>query len=464
MGICDEYSWAVPAHTDGTPENDVGHIDLFSTETAFALAEICYSLEECLDAVTHRRVKMEIRRRILDTYCTRLSWYESQANNWASVCGGNVGGTMMYLDPDAFRAHMPRVLGDMSRFIGDFSDEGICMEGTTYWCYGFSNFVWFADMLFNFSNGKIDLMNSEKVERIAAYMQKSFLKGNVTVSFSDGARYGKTSDALQYRLSKRFPGSVHLLPREISEVWGGNASWLHLTHAFAYAPPVDAPRLLPVRNYDFPKAGQVIVNEEKYSLFAKAGHNNEPHNHNDVGSFILSTDQGQVFCDIGSGLYTRQYFRFTMHERYAILCNSSLGHSVPVINGREQMMGCEYAGSIAHEGNRIAIEMAGAYDIPALSRLSRTLEHSANGVVLTDRFEGEIDSFTHRFVTMLAPEVTENEVRVANVVLRFDPAQVSLSVHTDTHLNHAGDPMTVYLLDFAFRAGVSEASFSFDIL
>jgi hypothetical protein len=39
--ICDEYSWAVPAHTKGNPATDVGEIDLFNAETAFAVTEIC---------------------------------------------------------------------------------------------------------------------------------------------------------------------------------------------------------------------------------------------------------------------------------------------------------------------------------------------------------------------------------------------------------------------------------------
>ncbi|MBQ9784119.1 MAG: heparinase II/III family protein [Clostridia bacterium] len=462
--ICDEYSWAVPAHTDGTLEEDTAHIDLFSAETALALTEICYALEERLEAPVCHRVRSEVKRRVIDTYCTKISWFEGQHNNWASVCSGNVGAAMMYLAPDAFEAQLPRLLDSMARFIDDFSDDGVCMEGATYWTYGFSSFAWFAEMLLSYTNGKIDLWRGKKVEKIAGYMLKSFLKGNTTVSFADGGRYGKAFEALQYLLSQKFPRSVHMLPPKVSAVWTGNVTWLHLTRSFFYAPPVDVRRALPIQSYDFPSAGQVIVNEDKYSLFVKAGHNNEPHNHNDVGSFILSTEHGQVFCDIGSGLYTRQYFRFSMHERYAILCNSSRGHSVPVINGCEQMMGCEFKGSIAHNGNRINVEMAGAYDIPALKRLSRSLEHGEREVILTDSYEGELASFVERFVTLLEPTVCENAVRVANVVLHFDPQEVMLNAHTDTHLNHAGEPVTVHVLDFALAKETKKASFTFEIL
>ncbi|MBQ9773773.1 MAG: heparinase II/III family protein [Clostridia bacterium] len=461
--ICDEYSWALPAHTDGTLADDVGNVDLFNAETAMALAEICYALRERLDKVVYDRVTSEIERRIFNTFRTRVSWYERLHSNWASVCGGCVGRAMMLLHPEEFRASLPRFLHTMKNFIDGFSDEGICMEGTTYWVYGFSNFVWFADVLYSFTNGQIDLLSGEKVERIAGYLQKSFLKGNTTVSFSDGGRNGMAFDALQWYLTQKFPQSVHLLPQEVSRVWRGNVSWLPLTRSLIYAPPLDVERSLSKQNYDFPKAQQCIVNEERYSLFAKAGHNQEEHNHNDVGSFILATDRGQILCDIGAGLYTRQYFRVTMHERYSILCNSSRGHSVPLINGEEQMMGREHGGSIAHDANRIVIEMAGAYAVPALRRLTRVLEYTEAGVTLTDTFEGELDRITERFVSFFEPTVRENEVKIANVCVHFDPAEAVLCVHAEEHLDHQGHPVPVYLLDFEVRRGCSSVRFEMEI-
>lgn len=462
--ICDEYSWALPAHTGGDPARDVFEIDLFNAETALAVSEICYVLAGRLDERVRRRAAIEVERRVLSTYRARVSWYETLNSNWAAVCGGCVGGAMMYLAPDDFRVLLPRFLNTMQRFIDGFSDDGICMEGTTYWNYGFSNFVWFADMLRDFTNGKTDLLQGEKIEKIARYMQCSFLKGNTTVSFSDGTRRGQVFDALQYYLSRVFPDSVHMLPSEVSTLWSGNVSWQPLSRAFLYAPPLDVPRALPVHNYDFSTAQQVIVNERKYSLFVKAGHNAEEHNHNDVGSFIISTDAGQVFCDLGAGLYTRQYFRMTMHERYAILCNSSLGHSVPVIDGQGQMMGRSFGGRMIHDDHRIRIEMAGAYDLPHLTRLTRTLEHGSDGVTLTDSFAGAIGVFVDRFVTLFEPTVYASTVRVANVALHFEPERVSLAIRTDVHVNHQGERETVWLLDFTFGTGITEARFTFEIL
>ena len=42
-----------------------------------------------------------------------------------------------------------------------------------------------------------------------------------------------------------------------------------------------------------------------WNLIFYLDNNDEQHNHNDVGSFILSTERyGQVLCDIGGGRYT----------------------------------------------------------------------------------------------------------------------------------------------------------------
>jgi len=458
--ICDEYSWALPAHTKGDVDGDVGEIDLFNAETVFALAEICALLEGRLEPLLLARVRAEAEHRVFDTFKSRISWYETLDSNWAAVCAANVGGAMMYLDPALFEASLPRLLRSMHLFLGGFSEEGICMEGTSYWNYGFSNFAWFADMLYAYTNGRTDLFDDPRASAVASYMQKSFLRGNTTVSFSDGTRSGKVYDSLQYYLSLRYPDTVHLLPEEVSIPVSGNVVWMNLARAFVYHPDENCERHLPIKSFDFPTAGQAIVNEARYSLFVKAGHNKEQHNHNDVGSFILSTKAGQVFCDLGSGLYTREYFRYTMEERYSVLCCSSKGHSVPLINGQPQLHGREYGGSITHAGNEIRVDFRGAYGIEKLTDLTRRITHTGNGITLCDTFPRDV-FVTERFVTTHPPRVLENSVRVLDVVLFFDATVTKPHISEEMHLMHTGGRETVYLIDFEIPLGATSACFDF---
>ena len=62
-------------------------------------------------------------------------------------------------------------------------------------------------------------------------------------------------------------------------------------------------------------------------LIAKAGHNDENHNQNDVGSFILHVNGESLLTDPGPGLYTRDYFRAARYEN--VFCSGEIdAHAV----------------------------------------------------------------------------------------------------------------------------------------
>lgn len=83
--LCDEYTWCLPAHLGGRsldPSRVAGNgqpafdrtsvrphdqeVDLFASETAFALSEICALLEERLSPVVTARARLLIRERVLN--------------------------------------------------------------------------------------------------------------------------------------------------------------------------------------------------------------------------------------------------------------------------------------------------------------------------------------------------------------------------------------------------------------
>ncbi|MCC7205074.1 MAG: heparinase II/III family protein, partial [Phycisphaeraceae bacterium] len=124
---------------------------------------------------------------------------------------------------------------------------------------------------------------------------------------------------------------------------------------------------------------------------AIAGHNDMPHNDNDVGSFMFVRDGEIYLTDPGVHWYTSKTWG---PRRYEILYCRSLGHSVPLINGHEQPPGEQYHGTLTTQGlnsggDRTAvIDMTHAYADRTLKLLERKFVFSPQGVLrLTDTFE-----------------------------------------------------------------------------
>jgi len=467
FAICGEWTWAVPAHTldkENQPEEKM--IDLFAAETGAALAEIYVFLQDRLDEQIKRLILNNLQTRIVTPFNERKFWWEWATNNWTIVCGGNVAITLMHLFPEEFEKHKDRLLQCAKQFIDAFPDDGTCLEGFSYWHFGFGNFVWFADCYYEYTNGKQDLFDNKKVETISAYASRSFLFGGTTVSIADGVRSGRADKTMLQYLSSRYPAGVSLLSEELMNIWGGNVGWLQNTRLFFYYKPDEKNENYVLKNHDLPYSGQVIVHGENYSLFAKAGHNNEPHNHNDVGSFILATKNGQIFIDYGAGRYTKESFG---PNRYKIFINSSRGHSLPIINGQEQKAGKDYCGTISHdhESKKITIEFAKAYGLENVKRATRVFDYCEKSVILTDSFEGEIQEITERFVSLTKPTLKGNTISLDGVTLTFSPSltptiseeEVQMHGRMKTFASGCKDLETIYVIDFT----ANQKQFTFQI-
>ena len=185
------------------------------------------------------------------------------------------------------------------------------------------------------------------------------------------------------------------------------------SYLYPYSGSRDAPEGEFVGEYS-----QWYVNRTKrYGFSVKGGTNNEPHNHNDVGSFIIADEGGQLLCDIGMGEYTRDYFNGG--ARYDYLCNSSLGHSVPIIDGRGQLAGAQYrADAFEAGGGRARVSFGCAYG----GGISVTREFKLGDDKITMRGEyafsdGRAHTVTERFVSFIKPEPAEGYTIIGSLVI-----------------------------------------------
>jgi hypothetical protein len=127
----------------------------------------------------------------------------------------------------------------------------------------------------------------------------------------------------------------------------------------------------------------------------KGGHNDEPHNHNDLGSYSIVVDDTQVIGDAGGPtLYTGQMFS---PERYQYKILNSFGHPVPVVNKTLQSAGRKFEAKIlktsfTDDVDDFVLDLRGGYEVKELRKLVRSFRYDRTGsgaVEIIDDFEFE---------------------------------------------------------------------------
>ncbi|OPA76334.1 hypothetical protein BVG16_19275 [Paenibacillus selenitireducens] len=469
--ICEEYTWCLPAHMGGRSldprDRDFRYsIDLFAAETGFALAEIISLLHQPLHPMIVHRAEEEVRKRIFVPYTSPKPSYgwEKVTSNWASVCAGSIGSAALYLlqHESELASLLYRVSGTLACYISGFEEDGACTEGVGYWTYGFGFYAYFASLLKQRTGGQIDLMKHPKVRNIARFHQKSYLSGLLTVPFSDCEPQGYFA-----------PGLIHELHRQDTEIH--IPEWRHRMTLLKdplgrWAPAVRDLVWGPVEatGEDWPDTDDLLPDAQWYvsrrtvegfrmAFAAKGGHNDEHHNHNDIGNFVLHLDGETFVADIGSGEYTKSYFGA---ERYSYLCNGAHGHSIPRLDGVEQQAGKQYRAELlstaedAAQG-RFRLDLTSAYELEHLKHFARSFTFqpaSQHLLELRDLCEfHQAGTVTEQFITMIEPVLIQHGcVRIqglkSHIDLLYDAALFYASIQIHDFINKNSERVQVYAI------------------
>ena len=480
--VCNEYTWCLPAHLSGSGAAIRSAIDLFSAETGFALTEIALLLGDRLPPLLRERIAEEVEARLFTPYLTRGPYgWETARHNWAAVCAGSIGAAALLAirDADRLAEIIGKVLGSMDHFLAGFGEDGACLEGLDYWSYGFGYFVYFADLLDKRTKGALDLLSGGKVRRIAQFQQKVYLDGDRVANFSDAAPRAHFQAGLACRLARRFP-EVEVPPLSMAASYRED-------HCSRWAPALRNLIWLDPRQGggggrraadDYWPDAQWLISRHRsaagaFSFAAKAGHNAEPHNHNDIGQFMLLADGETFVADLGSGEYTKEYFGA---GRYTYDCNGSQGHAVPIVDGALQEAGEESAArvleaAVGGEEVRFRFEMAAAYRLPHLQSLVRSFawrKRELPVLELTDefRFAEAPGSVIERIIALRPPEPMEGGVvRLAgagrrSVLVRYDAERLHVRVERRSYRDHRGREECWYALDFVLAEAVGSRCFA----
>ena len=148
-----------------------------------------------------------------------------------------------------------------------------------------------------------------------------------------------------------------------------------------------------------------------FYLAAKGGNNEEPHNHNDVGNFILYLNGKPLFFDLGTEEYTAKTFSA---DRFSLWYLQSGYHNCPVVNGIDQHDGKEFAASraecsLTEDTASLALEISPAYPAKAgLAEWDRsfTLDRKAGTVAILDEWKlGAPGNCAYHFMLACKPEM-----------------------------------------------------------
>ena len=476
--ICEESAWVMPAHQRVLTDMEEPVIDLGSAMTSLELAETDALLGADLDPLVGKRIRYEVNRRSWIPYLARHDhwWlYNNQTrtvNNWTAVCNAGVVGSAIYLEPDMGRLAelIARAARSEDDYLSTFDSDGGSTEGPGYWNYGFGYFTVLAQLVEQRTGGRIRFMDEDVVRKAAQFPLRTALQSGTYVNFSDCDRTIHFTPALLAYLSRRLDlpdlmkvarNEPHHGARQEELVWG-------LRSLFWWPSAKPAGKFVNNKHDWFSQMMWMMARMDPadanaLSLAAKGGHNGEMHNQNDVGNFIVHIDGESIIPDIGRGRYTKAYFG---PERYEHLVNSSRGHSLPVVNGHEQLAGTEYAAQvIEHRADAsidlLSIEMKGVYPQEAgLASLKRTValhrEAPRGWIEVVDdvTFAGKAGQMDSVLTTFAQVELGEASVTIrgekAAVKVTFDPKLVKPSLVVKQDVDLSLGPQDVNLVMFSF--------------
>jgi hypothetical protein len=439
--ICEESFWGVPAHLPKTKEysglmdTSDPFVELFSAETATTLAWVDYFLGDKLDAVSpqiRKRIYNETNYRIFQPLMTKHhGWMGSEddrrrPNNWNPwICSNWLNSVLLLERVDAKRAQaVAKILKTLDYFLNPYPQDGGCDEGPGYWGAAAASLYDNLALLNLATPRSFDYaLQDEKIRNMGRFIYRAQIGEKYFLNFADAHPTPHMDSKMVYRFGKDIhdPDMVRFgaYYREPSD---GTVSTFHyfrnLFGLFIQDEFKRAPQGLPLpRDVWFPDL-QVMVARDKegsaegFFVGAKGGNNDESHNHNDIGNYVVYYNGLPLLIDVGSGTYTRRTFSA---QRYDLWFNRSDYHNVPTINGMAQQAGPEYkAANVSYDqGDSFAslvLDISKSYPPDAgVQSWRRTVRlNRGKNVQITDAIKlAEPGSFIEHLMTNYPAEILQ---------------------------------------------------------
>lgn len=459
---------------------ELDYVDLFSAATGAALAVALYFAGDALDAFSAtiaERVRFELDRRILKPFLDKRFWRNSGwqgwdgkdrkvvddylqngtipqhcqllCNNWSPWITGNILTVAAFCERDDARREqiVETAMLTIDNFVMGYGADGACDEGPTYWAQAPGSLYNACALLFDMTGGYVNVFDDPLLRRMCEAQALISVDRKRFLTYSDTVADLKTNIGLLGRFGERchselvcafvadrIAGGAVVESRERLLIRRDNPyDWLE---DLAWQPSCKtADRYAPPRRVLFEDLGLFIAREyaeEDRGLYLaiKSGHNQQSHNHNDVGAFVIYHGADPIFLDAGTGTYTAKTFG---DERYTIWNTRSDYHNLPTVNGQIQKFGLEYrATDVCVTENSYSMELREAYGADAAIRsFRRTATLTEGTVTVEDRIllsrEGEV--MFHYLTDTKPQDMRDGSFRLHGATVTY-PAGMRITVET----------------------------------
>jgi len=470
--VCEESWWGASAHLPkgkaygGLMDVSEPFVELFGAETATFLSWVDYFVGDKLDAVSpqvRKRIYYEVNRRIFEPLMTRPhGWMAKNANgrrpnNWNPwICSNWLNSALLLEKDDNKRAAMiAKLLTVLDEFVNPYPQDGGCDEGPGYWGAAAASLYDNIAMLNLATNNSFKyVFDDEKIKNMGRFIYRAQISPTYFVDFADASPRPGMGASMIYRFGKdindeamtRFgawyrkdqpDGDTHFQYFRI------------LYELFMQDEFKNAAKGLPLPANVWLPDLQVMAARDKegstdgWFIAAKGGNNDESHNHNDVGNYIVYYNGLPVIIDVGSGTYTARTFS---NKRYDIWFNCSDYHNLPDFNGATQAPGPEFkafqvqykqdktSADFSLDISRAYAEKAGVTSLQRNIRLNRGKNVLVNDLI-TQKEAGKITE--HIMTCYPASLETPGNLVIhgktaggepSNFVIKYDTKQLQVSV------------------------------------
>ncbi len=444
ISICEESGWQFPAHnnyirdTKPLPFPNVKKpvLDLFALETSALLSTVLYLLKSEFKekfSFVIERIEYEIKNRVIDPYINEFFWWTGEKSertlNWTVWCTQNILVTLFFndFDNESKLVVVNKALKSLQAFLNDYDEDGCCDEGAEYFRHAGLCFFRSVDILNKVTSDKFDfIFEQQKVKNIANFIRNVHVADDYYINFADCSARAGYSGTDEYLFAKKINDAnlmnfVLTQHNNTSDVDLLNERDLYMKLQSVITSvemmKVYSPKNVYYEDIYYRSVGLFVARDNQFTLGVKAGHNDDNHNHNDVGSFTIYKKNIPFIIDVGVERYVAKTFS---PQRYEIWTMQSSYHNLPEFDGIMQSDGKDFKATnvdvvFENECSKISMNLENAYPSEAkLNSFKRTVTlHKNRNIEIEDICNGEYHNSILNIMVWKKPLLSDN-------ILTFD--------------------------------------------